>query len=105
MAGFDGEIPALARRRDPDSRGDLQELMLLIFGMRIFTYLSREPMRRLVWGVPPSVSFIGSGLCFGLLTEVFAILKNRHLPPEQRILLSGTVSMFLSPVTFAKAFR
>ena len=62
--------------------------MLLIFPMWIFTYLSREPLRRLVRGVPLSVSFIGFGLFFGLLTEVFAILNNRQLPPEQRILLS-----------------
>ena len=62
--------------------------MLLIFPMWIFTYLLREPLRRLVRGVPFSVSFIGSGVFFGLLTEVFAIVNNRSLPPEQRILLS-----------------
>ena len=62
--------------------------MLLIFPMWIFTYLLREPLRRLVRGVPLSVSFIGSGVFFGLLTEVFAIINNRSLPPEQRILLS-----------------
>lgn len=62
--------------------------MLLIFPMWIFTYLNREPLRRLVRGVPFSVSFIGSGVFFGLLTEVFAIVNNRSLPPEQRILLS-----------------
>ncbi len=27
-------------------------------------------------------------LSLGMLTEVFAIVNNRHLPPEQRILLS-----------------
>jgi hypothetical protein len=62
--------------------------MLLIFPMWIFTSLNREPLRRLVRGVPLSVSFIGFGLLFGLLTEIFAIVNNRHLPPEQRILLS-----------------
>ena len=62
--------------------------MLLIFPMWIFTYLNPEPLRRLVRGVPFSVSFIGSGVSFGLLTEVFAIVNNRSLPPEQRILLS-----------------
>jgi len=62
--------------------------MLLIFPMWLFAYLSRKPLRRLVRGVPLSVSFIGFGLFFGLLTEVFAILNNRQLPPEQRILLS-----------------
>src|SRR5208283_5866426 len=62
--------------------------MLLIFPMWIFTYLNRDPLRRLVRGMPLSVSFIGFGLLFGLLTETFAIVNNRHLPPEQRILLS-----------------
>jgi hypothetical protein len=62
--------------------------MLLIFPMWIFTYLLREPLRRMVRSVPFSVSFIGSGVFFGLLTEVFAIVNNRSLPPDQRILLS-----------------
>jgi hypothetical protein len=62
--------------------------MLLIFPMWIFTYLNRKQLRRLVRGTSLSASFIGSGLCFGLLTEVFAIVNNLHLPPEQRILLS-----------------
>lgn|GEM_PF-1538582 len=38
--------------------------------------------------MPLSISFIGSGLFFGLLTEIFAIVNNLHLPPVQRILLS-----------------
>jgi hypothetical protein len=62
--------------------------MLLAFPMWIFTYLNREPLRRLVRGVPFSVTFIGFGVFFGLLTEVFAIVNNRSLPPEKRILLS-----------------
>ena len=62
--------------------------MLLIFPMWIFTYLNREALRRLVRGMPLSVSFIGFGLLYGVLTEIFAIVNNRHLPPEQRILLS-----------------
>jgi hypothetical protein len=62
--------------------------MLLIFPMWVFTYLNREPLRRLVRRVPFSLSFIGFGIFFGLLTEVFAILDNLPLPPEKRILLS-----------------
>ena len=62
--------------------------MLLIFPMWIFTSLNKERLRRLVQGVSLRVSFIGFGLFFGMLTEVFAIVNNRHLPPEQRILLS-----------------
>lgn len=62
--------------------------MLLIFPMWIFTYLMREPLRKLLKDVPLSVSFIGFGVFFGLLTEIFAIVNNRSLPPEERILLS-----------------
>ncbi len=62
--------------------------MLLIFPMWIFTHLLREPLRRMVRVVPFSVSFVGFGVFFGLLTEIFAIINNRSLPPEQRILLS-----------------
>jgi hypothetical protein len=68
--------------------GILGNPMLLIFPMWIFTYLNRERLRRLVRGIPFSVTFIGFGVFFGLLTEVFAIVNNRSLPPEKRILLS-----------------
>jgi hypothetical protein len=62
--------------------------MLLIFPMWIFTYLKQATLRRWVKRVSLSISFIGFGLFFGLLTEAFAILNNRHLPPQKRILLS-----------------
>lgn len=68
--------------------GIMGNTMLLIYPMWIFTYLNRERLRRLVCGVPFSVSFIGFGVFFGLLTEIFAIANNRALPPEKRILLS-----------------
>lgn len=62
--------------------------MLLIFPMWIFTYLGRGFLWRLVEKVPLSLSFIGFGVFFGLLTEVMAIANNLRLPPERRILLS-----------------
>ena len=62
--------------------------MLLIFPMWIFTYLGRDPIRKAIRGLPLWASFIGAGVFFGLLTEVFAIAENWSLPPEQRILLS-----------------
>jgi hypothetical protein len=62
--------------------------MLLILPMWIFTYLRRERLRRFIYNTPLSLSFIGFGMFFGFLTEIFAIVNNRHLPPEQRILLS-----------------
>ena len=36
--------------------------MLLIFPMWIFTYLNREPLRRMVRGMSLCASFIGPGL-------------------------------------------
>jgi hypothetical protein len=69
--------------------------MLLIFPMWIVTFLSKERLRRLVQPLPLSVSFIGAGLFFGLLTEIFAILNNLHLPPERRILLSPNPALDL----------
>lgn len=62
--------------------------MLLIYPMWIVTSLERERLRRLVGRLPAGVAFVGSGLVFGLITETFAILNNRHRPPEERILLS-----------------
>lgn len=68
--------------------GIMGNTMLLIYPMWIFTYLNRERLRRFVRCVPFSVSFIGFGVFFGMLTEIFAIVNNRALPPEQRILLA-----------------
>jgi hypothetical protein len=62
--------------------------MLLIFPMWIFTWLGRAPLRRLTEKTSLGVAFIGYGVFFGMLTEIFAIANNRNLPPEQRILLS-----------------
>ncbi len=62
--------------------------MLLIFPMWIVTCLEREPLQRVVRRLPASVTFNGSGLVFGILTETLAALNNLHLPPERRILLS-----------------
>lgn len=69
--------------------------MLLIFPMWIFTYVERARLRRFVQKVPLGLSFIGFGMFFGLLTEVFAIVNNRHLAPEQRILLSPNLVLDL----------
>jgi hypothetical protein len=66
--------------------------------MWIFADLNKERLRRWVQGIPLSVSFIGFGLLFGLPTEVFAILNNRHLPPEERILLSPNPMLDLAYV-------
>jgi hypothetical protein len=70
--------------------------MLLIFPMWIFTYLGRDRFRRLVRPLPASAAFIGCGMFFGLLTEIFAILNNLHLPPEERILLSPSPALDLA---------
>jgi hypothetical protein len=67
------------------SRGNF---MLLIFPMWIFTWLGREPLRRGVRRIPLGPCFVGLGTGFGMLTEAMAILNNRSLPPDRRVLLS-----------------
>jgi len=62
--------------------------MLLVYPLGLVVHLTRRGWQRLVRGWPLFLAFVGSGLVFGLLTEVFAVLNNRSLPPEQRILLS-----------------
>lgn len=70
------------------AHGVSENPMLLIFPMWLVTYLLRQPLKRMVRHVPLSVSFIGFGIFFGLVTESLAIINNLSLPPEQRILLS-----------------
>ena len=67
----------------------LNEPMILIFPMWIFTYLSKERLTNLLVKLPLWLSFIGTGILFGLLTEIFAIIENLSKPIDQRILLSG----------------
>lgn len=62
--------------------------MTLVFPMWIFAHLWRDKLRRLLAGIPLFLSFMGSGLFFGLLTECFAILQNINKPPSERILLN-----------------
>jgi len=62
--------------------------MLLVFPMWIFTYELREPLRRVGTRLPLDLSFLGFGVLFGMLTEVFAIVNNLSRPPDQRVLLS-----------------
>ncbi len=62
--------------------------MVLIFPMWIFAYLLKDRIAGLLERLPLPVSFIGAGLLFGLLTEIFAIINNLSLPPEQRVLLN-----------------
>lgn len=66
----------------------ISEPMNLIFPMWIFTYLFKERLSALLEKYPLRTSFIGVGVLFGLLTEVFAIIDNLPKPAEQRILLS-----------------
>lgn len=62
--------------------------MLLIFPMWIFTYLLRSPLRSLLKRLPLAVAYLGCGVVFGMLTELFAVVNNLSVPPEKRILLS-----------------
>jgi len=66
----------------------INDPMLLIFPMWIFTYLLKNKLILLLNRFPLPVAFIGAGVFFGLATEVFAILNNISVPLEQRILIS-----------------
>jgi hypothetical protein len=61
--------------------------MLLIFPMWIVTYLQRQRLARAVARVPRDLGFVAAAVCFGLLTEAFAVLTNLSRPPAERILL------------------
>ena len=66
----------------------LNEPMNLIFPMWIFTYLFKDKLTDFLEKLPLRTSFIGAGVLFGLLTEVFAIIENLPKPAGERILLS-----------------
>lgn len=65
-----------------------EDPMWLAFSLWIGVYLQRDRLRR--WSEHWSLrrAFIGWGVAFGLLVEIFAILDNLDLPPEERILLN-----------------
>ncbi len=65
----------------------LQGPMLLLFPMWIFTWLFRQALSRPLARLPQAGGFLLAGIAYGMLTEIFAILTNLNLPPEQRILL------------------
>nr|WP_321497628.1 hypothetical protein [uncultured Methanolobus sp.] len=66
----------------------LNEPMNLIFPMWIITYLFKDKLTDFLEKLPLRTSFIGAGVLFGLLTEVFAIVENLPKPAGERILLS-----------------
>lgn len=61
--------------------------MFFIFSMWVLVVLFEKQLKLLLDRFPVSVAFIGVGIIFGLVTEVFAIIENLDVPPEQRILL------------------
>lgn len=67
----------------------LNSPMTLIFPMWIFVYLLKDKIKNLTKRIPLWISFIGLGVIFGLLTELFAIIQNFAKPAEQKILLSA----------------
>lgn len=66
----------------------LQSPMTLIFPMWIFVHLFRKPLVALGERLPVEAAFVLFGLAFGLLEEIFAILQNRGVAPEERALLN-----------------
>lgn len=62
--------------------------MILIFPFYILLYFLRTPLQNLLRRLPYALAFLLTGLFCGLITEIFAILDNLKLPPEQRVLLN-----------------
>lgn len=62
--------------------------MLLILPLWIFVALFQKKLSTLIRSFSLPIAFIGSGVAFGLLIEVFAILDNLQKPVAERILLS-----------------
>lgn len=62
--------------------------MNLIIPMVIFVYLLKDKIKNYLIRFSLRTSFIGSGLVFGLLTEVFAIWSNITVPLKERALLN-----------------
>lgn len=62
--------------------------MGLILPMAIFAYLFKDEIKNYLIRFSLRTSFIGSGLVFGLLTEVFAIWSNITVPLKERALLN-----------------
>lgn len=71
--------------------------MTFILPMALVTYAFRERLTNFLNRFSLPVAFIGSGLFFGLLTEVFAIWSSLKLPLKERALLSPypTVDLIL----------
>ena len=65
----------------------LQNPMLFIFPMWIFVLLFKPTLEEVFAYFSHGRGFIVAGLTLGLLTEIFAILNNLDLPPDERILL------------------
>lgn len=65
-----------------------QSPMWLAFSVWILVYLFRTRLRQWIdrWNLPKP--YIGLGVIFGLVIELFAILDNVNLPPDERILLN-----------------
>lgn len=58
-----------------------------IFTIGLVSYLLKDKIKPIFDRFSPRTAFILSGVFFGLLTEVFAILSNLNIAPEKRALL------------------
>ncbi len=65
-----------------------QSPMILIFPLWIFVHLLRKPLVALGERLPAAAAFVLFGVAFGLTEEIFAILQNRGVAPEERALLN-----------------
>lgn len=65
----------------------LSNPMTFIFALWVFVSLFKAPLVRVFSKIPGDFAFVVAGLLFGILTELFAIISNLSLPPDERILL------------------
>jgi len=68
---------------------DLENPMLLMFPLWIFTYIFKEPFGNIMSKIPGNIGFVVAGVFFGMVIEVFAIINNLYLSASERILLDA----------------
>ncbi len=59
----------------------------IIFPVAILVMILKDRIKYFFTRFSAGISFIGLGICMGLLTEFFAIISNSNLPNNQKILL------------------
>lgn len=72
---------------------DVSSRQGLIFPIGLLAFMYRESLMQLSNRISFPLAYFVTGLFFGILTEVFAILGNLNLPTEQKVLLNQQSTM------------